>query len=258
MTTPASKKRKTLHDYFDQKSLVPAVQNRLSTPVELPIPGLALILDFITADEEAALLKFLETQKWRTDLRRRCIHYGGTYCLMPSRDVSVEERQRIESTILEADPVPAELGFVVDRMLEHGLYQEKNNPTFCIVNEYVGLQGISAHVENFRFDSPVCGLTLHNGDAMRFHELARADDASVRSGGASKIPRTGRMRDVWLPPRSLLVMKDEVRMKWQHEIRCVRRALGFRRVSLTFRTERSRSHQQLPSKGKAVQRSRLD
>lgn len=30
-------------------------------------------------------------------------------CLMPSRDVSVEERQRIESTLLEADPVPAEL-----------------------------------------------------------------------------------------------------------------------------------------------------
>ncbi|KAK5442563.1 hypothetical protein LTS15_010987 [Exophiala xenobiotica] len=167
MTTPASKKRKTLHHYFDQKIRATAVQNRTFTPVELPIPGLALILDFITADEEAALLTFLETQEWRTDLRRRCIHYGGTYCLMPSRDVSVEERRRIESTILEADPVPSELEFVVDRMLGHGLYQGKNKPTFCIVNEYVGLQGISAHVENFRFDSPVCGLTLRHATETR-------------------------------------------------------------------------------------------
>ncbi len=258
MTTPASKKRKTLHHYFDQNNRAPAVQSRPSTPVELPIPGLALILDFVTADEEAALLTFLETRKWRTDLRRRCIHYGGTYCLMPPRDASVEERQRIEGTVIEADPLPTELDFVVDRMLEHGLYQEENKPAFCIVNEYVGVQGISAHVENFRFDSPVCGLTLHNGDAMRFHELACADDASVRSGGASKSPRTGKMQDVWLPPRSLLVMKDEARMKWQHEIRAVRRALGFRRVSLTFRTERSRPGQQSTYEGKPMKRSRQD
>ncbi|KAJ9493352.1 hypothetical protein H2202_011180 [Exophiala xenobiotica] len=81
MTTPASKKRKTLHDYSDQRSRIPTVQNPEFPPVELPIPGLALILDFITADEDAAFLTFLETQKWRTDLRRRCIHYGGTFVL---------------------------------------------------------------------------------------------------------------------------------------------------------------------------------
>ncbi|KAK7903016.1 hypothetical protein LTR67_002662 [Exophiala xenobiotica] len=109
MTTPASKKRKTLHDYFDQKSRIPTMQNPESTPVELLIPGLALILDFITRDEDAALLTFLETQKWRTDLHRRCIHYETrtVLCLptmCPSRSVN-----GIESTILEADPVPAEL-----------------------------------------------------------------------------------------------------------------------------------------------------
>ncbi|KAK4941552.1 hypothetical protein LTR10_018571 [Elasticomyces elasticus] len=239
MTTAAPRKRKTLHEYFDRPTQTSIDRPQKLAVLDLPIPGLTLIPELISRDEETALLSFLEKEHWRTDLNRRCIHYGGTYCLMPPRDASAEERKRIESTIFKADPIPVEVNFIVDKMMQRGLYDGKQRPAFCIVNEYIGTQGISAHVENFRFDSPVCGLTMGNGDSMRFHELVNPDDASVRSGGASKVPRTGKKQDVWLPPRSLLVMNGEARTKWQHEVRHVKRPLDFKRVSLTFRTEKS-------------------
>lgn len=74
---------------------------------------------------------------------------------------------------------------------------------------------------------------------MRFHELVVPDGGSVRSGKAQRARRTGRRVDVMLPGRSLVVMRDAARWKWQHEI--VRtskgRGPGWERVSLTFRVK---------------------
>ena len=113
----------------------------------------------------------------------------------------------------------------------------------CHRNEYTSTLGISAHIENFRFDEPVCALTIGDGDSMRFHELSSPHDGSVRTGKAATAPRTGRRVDVWLPSRSLLVMTGEARWKWQHEIVRGRKRVGasgeWRRVSLTFRVEKS-------------------
>ena len=243
-----SGKRKTLHDFFSAnpdatkriKSLSKPPQTSL-VPNDAVIPGLNVIPNFISSTEEQTLLTFLDSQTWRTDLSRRTMHYGGTYCIMPPRSATAEERKRIESTILTAPPIPDELDFILDRMVEHDLYTTSSKPAFCIVNEYRDNQGISAHVENFRFASPVCGLTLSQGDFMRFHELVLPDDGSVRSGKAGQAKRTGRRVDVCMPRRSLLVMDDKARSIWQHEIvrsRKGRTGQDWRRVSLTFRTEK--------------------
>lgn len=204
------------------------------------MPGLEIVPNFVTAAQEAGLLEFLTSQKWRTDLARRVIHYGGTYCLLPPQNATTIKRQKIESTIITANPIPEQLDFVIDEMVQSGLYTDMARPQYCIVNSYVGTQGISAHVENFRFDEPVCALTLRDGDFMRFHELVRADDGSVRSGKAAVAQRTGKREDVWLPPRSLLVLKGDARSRWQHEImrRKGRRTERWNRVSLTFRVEK--------------------
>lgn len=125
-------------------------------------------------------------------------------------------------------------------MIEHGYYTERTKPAFCIVNEYRPGQGISAHVENFRFGEPVCAVTLAGSDMMRFHELEKEDDGSVRTGKAGSAPRTGMKKDVWLERRGMMVMRGEARRRWQHEIVRGRRKgkeQGWRRVSLTFRTD---------------------
>jgi len=213
----------------------PSVVKATSTP-----PGLSIIKSFIDPIEETQLLAFLDAQTWRTDLSRRTLHYGGTYCLMAPRSASPSTRAQIEGTILTAAAMPPEFQFIIDRMLSQGLYTPDTIPEYCIVNEYTPGLGISAHVENFRFGEPVCALTLAGTDDMRFHELAGENDGSVRSGKAAKAERTGKRCDVKLERRSLMVMRGEARRSWQHEIvrgRKSGKTLGWRRVSLTFRTE---------------------
>jgi alkylated DNA repair dioxygenase AlkB len=244
MTTSSAKRpQQTSLDTFFVK------RPRLNTPIDPTsasaetVPDLSIISDFVTPREEAELLTFLSSQNWRTDLARRVIHYGGTYCLMPPRSASLEEKKRIESEVLAADPLPSALDCILSRMVEQNIYAKDNRPGYCIVNDYTYAQGISPHVENFRFDEPVCGLTLGDGDFMRFHELTEPDDGSVRSGRAARAKKTGRRVDVWMPPRSLVVMHGEARWKWQHEICRSKRGRweGWRRTSLTFRVERRKT-----------------
>ncbi|KAL8690640.1 MAG: hypothetical protein Q9218_003954 [Villophora microphyllina] len=117
------------------------------------------------------------------------------------------------------------------------VYEDCQRPQYCIVNEYTGNLGISAHTENFQFAEPVVGLSLSSSCPIRFHELAEPFDGSVRSGKAAKACKTGRVVDVEMPPRSLLVMNGPSRWSWQHEIlRTAKgRGPGWKRVSLTFR-----------------------
>jgi alkylated DNA repair dioxygenase AlkB len=243
--TSTPKKRK-LEDYFLSSSTSSKKCLTSSSPrhedLGRLIPGLSIIHEFATQEEETRILSFLDAQTWRDDLARRVIHYGGSYCLMPPRDASPVERRKIESNIIPADPLPSSLDLLLDRMIQHQVYASSARPAYCIVNEYRESQGISAHVENFRFKSPVCGLTLCNGDYIRFRELTKPDDGSVRSGRAAKAERTGKMVDVFMPRRSLLIMRGTAREQWQHEIvrsRKEREGSNWRRLSLTFRTDKS-------------------
>ncbi|KAK8209186.1 hypothetical protein M8818_003881 [Zalaria obscura] len=247
MASEGPKNRKTLHDYFGSAEQLSALKRPFTAngqvgSARVP-PGLSLFPDFITAKEETSLLQFLDAQSWRTDLSRRTMHYGGTYCLMPPRNASPAVRKQYEQNIITAPAIPLELNFLIDRMVAEGLYTINERPEYCIVNEYLPGQGISAHVENFRFGEPVCSLTLAGGDSMRFHELSAAHDGSVRSGKAATAPRTGLRKDVWLASRSLVVLRGDARSKWQHEIvrgRKTGKADCWRRVSLTFRVMKSK------------------
>ena len=122
-------------------------------------------------------------------------------------------------------------------MVDEKIFPGNQRPQYCIVNEYTDNLGISAHTENFQFGEPVVGLSLLSACPIRFHELTKRSDGSVRSGKAGKAEKTGRKVDVDMPGRSLLVMNSESRWKWQHEIvRSAKgRGVGWKRISLTFR-----------------------
>ncbi|KAJ9111435.1 hypothetical protein QFC19_001204 [Naganishia cerealis] len=147
--------------------------------------------------------------------------------------------------VIQAPPIPPEFDSLMGVFSKQRIYESSNLPEYCIVNEYKLDHGISAHIENFTFGEPVCSLTLHDGDFMRFHELEAPQDGSVRSGKSRLGKRTGRKVDVWLPPRSLAVLRGDARFKWQHEIvrsRTRRTAsrpdVEWKRTSLTFRVKR--------------------
>ncbi|KAL8946974.1 MAG: hypothetical protein Q9222_006693 [Ikaeria aurantiellina] len=206
-------------------------------PKTTSVPGLLLRHDFIDSLEEQAILDFLnapERCSWRNDLSRRTMHFGGTYCLMPQR---TEASRQAEPEILQAPPMPQEFDWLIQRMVDANVFKDDQRPQYCIVNEYTGALGISAHTENFQFGEPVVGLSLSSSGPIRFYELTKPFDGSVRSGKAAKAQGTGRVVDVPLSRRSLLAMTGPSRWRWQHEIvRSTKgRHPGWKRVSLTFR-----------------------
>ena len=201
------------------------------------VPGLNIHHDFVNHTEEQIILNFLNDPSkctWRTDLSRRTMHFGGTYCLMSSK---LNGQSQAKPQILQAPPMPDEFDWLVQRMVDACIYPVSQRPQYCIVNEYTGNLGISAHTENFQFGEPVAGLSLLSACPIRFHELTKPYDGSVRSGKAGKASKTGRVEDVAMPGRSLLVMRGQSRSVWQHEIlRSAKgRGVGWKRVSLTFR-----------------------
>lgn len=247
-------KRKAIDDFFRplaKRRINPKAPPASPQPTDLeeplgsyesktPVPGLGLCHKFVTTEEEKQILDFLNNKSrcvWRTDLSRRTMHFGGTYCLMPPRTASSQQLE--QPKVLQAPSMPEELSWLIDRMVTSGIFEGDKKPQYCIVNEYTGNLGITAHTENFQFGEPVVGLSLLSSCPIRFHELATPFDGSVRSGKAAKAEKTGKIVDVQLPGRSLMVMRGESRWKWQHEIvkSSKGRGLGWKRVSLTFRVK---------------------
>ena len=236
-------KRKTIDDFLDSTAgrQHPQLQP-LKSKDEFNVPGLSLRTDFVTKTEERAILDFLDDEircTWRTDLSRRTMHFGGTYCLLPSKQETSNTSKAPRADVIQAPLMPPELSWLIQRFVDEGVFQDEQRPQYCIVNEYIGAQGISAHTENFRFSEPVVGLSLLRACPIRFHEMTKPFDGSVRSGKAARAEKTGRRIDVQMPPRSLLVMRGQSRWRWQHEIVKSEkgRSVGRKRVSLTFRHE---------------------
>lgn len=232
--SPPSKNITSAHGEGDNQMVLATSPRTVSTAV----PGLSLILDYVSQAEEREILAFLNNSTkctWRTDLSRRTMHFGGTYCIMPRRSNVSFNTSKAE--VLQAPDLPPELDWLVQRFVDTHVYEIERRPQYCIINEYTGNLGISAHTENFQFGEPVVGLSLLSASAIRFHEMVEAYDGSVRSGRAAQAQKTGKVLDVQLPSRSLLVMKGPSRWSWQHEIRRSAKGRGpdWKRVSLTFR-----------------------
>lgn len=186
-------------------------QRELQT-VRLPDdpPGLSTVPDFISSDEELALLTEVERGCWLSDLSRRVQHYGWKYDY---------KARKVESSAY-LGPLPGWAADLAERLLRHGLVGEL--PDQVIVNEYVANQGIAKHTDcPSCFRGPVVTISLGESWAMLF----RSPD------GAQKIERV-------LQRGSAVVLDGEVRETWTHEIP-KRKKEGTtsrgRRISLTFR-----------------------
>lgn len=170
------------------------------------IPGLTYIPDFITQDEESALIDNIDKQPWLNDLKRRVQHYGYKY---DYKARAVTDNAYLGLLPEWIDPVAQKLPFKPDQ---------------AIVNEYLPGQGISAHVDCVPcFNDTIASLSLRSGAMMQF------------TNGNEK-------QGVYLKPGSLIILSGEARYKWTHGIPARKSDVvdGFkigrgRRISLTFR-----------------------
>ena len=84
----------------------------------------------------------------------------------------------------------------------------------AIVNLYRPGEGIKPHVDLLRrFGDGIVGVSLGSGAVMQF-----AWDESQPRGGRDDAERGGGPYEVWLPPRSVLVLTGEARYRWTHGI----------------------------------------
>lgn len=180
-------------------------------PLSFDMPaGLFLLPEFISEEEEASLLREVDASPWRQDLVRRVQHYGWRY--------DYTSRRIDQSAYL--GPLPVWAQTIATRLVEAGLVPE--TPDQLIVNEYVGNQGITRHVDCLDcFSGPVVTVSLGESWGMLFRSIA--DERKVEHV---------------LNRRSAAILSGEARNKWHHEIpkrKKEGKELRGRRVSLTFR-----------------------
>jgi alkylated DNA repair dioxygenase AlkB len=178
--------------------------------------GLLYRPDFVTAEEEAALLAEIGRLAFRRArfrqyiARRRVVRFGSEH--VPSQVPDQEtDFPRIDFPpfLCELRGRIAEWAGVPAERFEHGLITE------YAVGTPIGWHRDAPHHET------VAGLSLAGPCRMRFRPLGARDSRQVIG--------------VALQPRSLYVMRDAIRWGWQHSIPAVT-AL---RYSITLRTQRT-------------------
>ena len=178
------------------------------------IEGLSYIPNFITRDEERALIEAIDQQSWLTDLKRRVQHYGYKY----------DYKARAVTDDAYLGPLPSWIEAVAQRLHNEQLFIDVLDQ--AIVNEYFPGQGISAHVDCVPcFADTITSLSLGSATIMQFTH-----------------PKSGGHEELYLKERSLIVLSGPARYEWQHAIPARKSDVvnGFkiernRRISITFR-----------------------
>ncbi|XP_036414242.1 alkylated DNA repair protein alkB homolog 8 [Colossoma macropomum] len=177
-------------------SYVEKVDSEVSGVSPLP-PGLSVLEEFVSVEEEAELLQAVDWTSHTEELtaqkelkHRRVKHYGYEF--------------RYDNNNVDKDKplpggLPPECGAVLQKCLSEGHISVL--PDQLTVNQYQSGQGIPPHVDTHSpFEDTILSLSLGAKTVMDF----RHPD--------------GRSVAVVLPSRSLLVMKGESRYLWTHGI----------------------------------------
>jgi len=175
---------------------------------ECPVNGLFVLKDFINEEEEAELLTHIYDKLWDETLTRRTQQYGWEY-------------NYHGGPLKKARPLPKWTNGIITRLTEENYI--KTPPEQLIINEYIPGQGISFHKDKYIFGDTILSVSL--GSACMF-----------------QFKRHENIYDIYLEPKTLIIMREDARYKWMHGIPGRLRDIvdGTKiqretRVSLTFR-----------------------
>jgi len=181
------------------------------TPAETPcVPGLVLVPDAVTPDEEARLAAYIDAAplqpfafgQWRG--KRLTAQYGSAYDFARGR-------------LGEAPPLPDWLLTLRERLAPRVLVDPAELEAALLIRYDPGA-GIGWHRDRPQYGE-VLGLSLGSDCIMRLRR--RTPDGFER-------------RKLALPARSLYLLSGEVRWEWEHSIA----PMAVMRRSITFRTTR--------------------
>eukprot|EP01025_Chloroclados_australasicus_P042724 TRINITY_DN45431_c0_g1_i1.p1 TRINITY_DN45431_c0_g1~~TRINITY_DN45431_c0_g1_i1.p1 ORF type:complete len:175 (-),score=0.03 TRINITY_DN45431_c0_g1_i1:53-577(-) len=118
----------------------------------LPIEGLLYFPDFLTAQEEQELVRYIDQQPYSEAIHRRQQFHGQLYYHTTHDVAAVQPAADLVDRPFTETPFQA----LVDRLTHAHPYDQyevftrdgSNAPNQCLVNEYVRNQGISTHFED--------------------------------------------------------------------------------------------------------------
>lgn len=174
------------------------------------VPGLIYTPAFISQDEEKNLIHIIDSSLWLDVLKRRVQHYGWKY----------DYKARQVDPSMYIGELPDWAKRLADRLVSARMLPHL--PDQVIVNEYVGNQGISKHID--------CRECFADGVAII--SLIESWEMVFRA------PDQKRKEHILLDNRSVAVLTRDARYLWTHEIPArAREPWGprKRRVSITFR-----------------------
>lgn len=158
----------------------------LELPGELVRAGFEIHKEFVSAEEEEALMEEIEGREWLNELSRRTQHYGWRF------------DYKRKACVPTTESIPA----LFDEMFKERLGAWWQARVQCTVNEYLPGQGIAPHVDTHAaFGDSIFALSLGSGIGLRL---------------ISSHPRT--KYNVWLPRRSLISYQGEARYSFAHGI----------------------------------------
>ncbi|KAJ8602346.1 hypothetical protein CTAYLR_004230, partial [Chrysophaeum taylorii] len=161
-------------------------------PEELIAAGFSIRNDFVTRDEEALLLREIDSRPWDKTLSRRTQHYGWRF------------DYRTKSCVPAEAPIPAAFGAVLKRPLPEIPWQGLGRAQ-CTVNEYEPGQGIAPHVDTHgAFDDGIVALSLGSGTALRVKPFPAGPNDATHC--------------LWLERRSLVTYVGAARYAFTHGI----------------------------------------
>jgi alkylated DNA repair protein alkB homolog 8 len=184
--------------------------------------GLIVCPDFVTPQEEAALLELIDSLPWESAIKRRVQHYGFEF------DYTTRS---VNPSFGAVKPIPSLISALFARMQQAGI---PSCPDQITINEYVPGIGIKWHIDTHAaFADGICSLSL--GSPISFEMRKDGGDAKWSMG---------------LLPRTLLIMTGQSRYCWEHGIAARQTdiingvpAPRGRRVSITFRKVNSAGSQ---------------
>ncbi|XP_011311375.1 alkylated DNA repair protein alkB homolog 8 [Fopius arisanus] len=157
---------------------------------ELP-PGLRVIEDFITPEQETLLLEKVDwsEEDSSSELKHRKVKHFGFEFRYDTNRVDPDD---------PISPIPEEFTFLQKLFGNHHCGQFIYDQ--LTINRYLPGQGIPPHIDTHSvFEDPILSLSLGSACVMDFRK---------------KEKKIG----ILLPPRSLLVMSGESRYTWSHGI----------------------------------------
>ena len=201
------------------------------------IDGLTYIPNFLSDEEQIKLVNLIDSNPFSTVIHRRQQYYGEVY-YHTSKDVSEiqpsEEEQHIGALPLQ------DMQWLIDKLIaETSVFQADHPPTQCLVNEYIGSQGIKSHFDDSNAFGPIIA-SISLVDPIFFTLKLPAKPTNECNDILA-------CRKYFLEPGSLFVMEREARYDWRHSITkaksmehpitkaLIHRDQTYRRLSITIR-----------------------